>query len=1648
MKFKKLFNVLLISLLICSKSFAYDPYADQVQTDVDNFDKNLSAADTDVQKALETIDDLNIGGSPLTTKGDLFTYSTLETRLPVGVDGQILSSNSAETTGLKWINNGTAEWGLITGTLSNQTDLQAELDLKYDSADFNGDFDTRLATKDITDLGTYSHSSLTDLDYASAGHTGFEPTVTKGDLTAGSSKVNVLGGTGAVIGTGTSVDVVESNISHLNISDIGSYAHSAIDTHIDDSTIHFTEASIDHTAIQNIGANTHAQIDTALGTTIPNTYVPYTGAISDVDLGIYDIIATEITGTQQTSSQPNINHNSLLNTHNLTTDIDHNTITNTHNLTSDLQPEWDNITGKPTEFNPSAHATTHEVGGSDLVNHDSLTGFVGNEHIDHTTVNLTAGNGLTGGGDISANRSFAVGEGTGISVSADTVSTNDSEIDHNALLNTHNLTTDIDHTLITNIGTNTHPQIDTHIADATIHFLEGDIDHSEIDELEWSVAGHIIDTDIDINENSLLNVNHIDFNTTYTPPTESEGRVSWNPTYYTVDIPSGLGYTNQAGQEVAVIVINTTGSTVPSGKAIRLTAVSGGYPTFELAKADSSVTLRGGILITTTSMEDGEIGAAVTFGRVNVVNTVAIGAGPSFISADIAGDLTNVRPSFPDYEYPVGAVEVLDAVNGVISVDVVGAVDDTLQNFWNGCFRESFDFRVTSTGGVITGTLTPTNGHPDMTMIFSDGFSILDTDPGATITLTAGTDSIPQTNYVYIPQSTKVLTVSTSDWPTTFEHIKVAQVYLRTAATTETDGALRNQNWNDHIEDTSTFQGHLSHIGERIRSLVAEWNTGTETSLTVTGGVSDVWVANTAGNVYQMHLQDFPAIDMSTGDDIHVVNDPISAYRTTDNLNDLTVDSNGDTLNNKWFSIVVWGVANKTGEASHIMCNLPSGSYNLESGALSDASGFTNYTIPTEFKGTGFLMARFTMRKSGTTFTYDSGTGYQDLRGFFPNTTAGSGAGSSGITTFLGLTDTPSAYTGEALSLAQVNAGETALEFTATPTITNLNITETTDKNYVTDAEAIVIGNTSGVNTGDQVSSDFTHNDLTGLNAGTDYEHITETQETNFEAAYTHVSSTGADHTYIDQSVVSGSTPTFTNTNFTEATDKNYVSDAQLVVIGNTSGVNTGDQDLSNYFNKTTDDTDDITDTSTNRFTNDTDITRLANTSGTNTGDQTSIVGITGTKAEFDTAVTDGNFAYAGGAYHDGFSDYVAGEHFLQSAITEVGTIATGVWQGTAIDGAYIDIEGTEIKSTGEVGATKFLREDGDGTCSWQEAGGASYWDRTGTVLSPVNAGDDVETSGAGTFTSGVNIDADSVKFTQGIDGATDCYSQFRLNDWEFYSSRSYEFDVDPNDVGNGVILFGNTTVADSSSSKVFTLTRKADTEGTDTIKMLISASQDCQFQTSNDFFFNINGNLGFEADTDCYFYVGTGFVARFKDNEADFQDSVIQTTDSVETPAVVYPSTQVPSADVNTLDDYEEGTWTPIYTTSGTDFSSVTYDTSITGGLYIKVGKLVHVQGAIRTNGITKGSASGNVQVGGLPFILDNAGSGLADYASFTISYSISYLGDRPNGIRVAQGGTVGTIMYKATANGDSLALQVADMSTGSNQNYMFFTGTYQASS
>ena len=53
--------------------------------------------------------------------------------------------------------------------------------------------------------------------------------------------------------------------------------------------------------------------------------------------------------------------------------------------------------------------------------HDTLSGFVANEHIDHSAVSVIAGTGLTGGGTIAANRTLNVIGGDGITANADEI---------------------------------------------------------------------------------------------------------------------------------------------------------------------------------------------------------------------------------------------------------------------------------------------------------------------------------------------------------------------------------------------------------------------------------------------------------------------------------------------------------------------------------------------------------------------------------------------------------------------------------------------------------------------------------------------------------------------------------------------------------------------------------------------------------------------------------------------------------------------------------------------------------------------------------------------------------------------------------------------------------------------------------------------------------------------------------------------------------------------------------------------------------------------------------------------------------------------------------------------------------------------------
>ena len=69
------------------------------------------------------------------------------------------------------------------------------------------------------------------------------------------------------------------------------------------------------------------------------------------------------------------------------------------------------------------------------IDHDSLANFVANEHIDHSSVSVVAGDGLTGGGTIAANRTLTVVGGDGITANANDVAVTAAQTAITSLIN-------------------------------------------------------------------------------------------------------------------------------------------------------------------------------------------------------------------------------------------------------------------------------------------------------------------------------------------------------------------------------------------------------------------------------------------------------------------------------------------------------------------------------------------------------------------------------------------------------------------------------------------------------------------------------------------------------------------------------------------------------------------------------------------------------------------------------------------------------------------------------------------------------------------------------------------------------------------------------------------------------------------------------------------------------------------------------------------------------------------------------------------------------------------------------------------------------------------------------------------------------------
>jgi hypothetical protein len=143
-------------------------------------------------------------------------------------------------------------------------------------------------------------------------------------------------------------------------------------------------------------------------------------------------------------------------------------------------------------------------------------------------------------------------------------------------------------------------------------------------------------------------------------------------------------------------------------------------------------------------------------------------------------------------------------------------------------------------------------------------------------------------------------------------------------------------------------------------------------------------------------------------------------------------------------------------------------------------------------------------------------------------------------------------------------------------------------------------------------------------------------------------------------------------------------------------------------------------------------------------------------------------------------------------------------------------------------------------------------------------------------------------------------------------------------------------------------------------------------------------------------------------------------------------------TAAANALDDYEEGTWTPVFAdaTTGGNVSA----TSATAAIYTKIGNLVTVQFYV-LNVSTTGMTAGNIlYIRGLPFTAA-AVAGTGQFPGSVILQSTTFSG---YAVPATTDNTTYMFISEVTSGNNSVALTVSDYTSGAAD--IFLTMTYIA--
>lgn len=154
------------------------------------------------------------------------------------------------------------------------------------------------------------------------------------------------------------------------------------------------------------------------------------------------------------------------------------------------------------------------------------------------------------------------------------------------------------------------------------------------------------------------------------------------------------------------------------------------------------------------------------------------------------------------------------------------------------------------------------------------------------------------------------------------------------------------------------------------------------------------------------------------------------------------------------------------------------------------------------------------------------------------------------------------------------------------------------------------------------------------------------------------------------------------------------------------------------------------------------------------------------------------------------------------------------------------------------------------------------------------------------------------------------------------------------------------------------------------------------------------------------------------------------------------FPATQQASSDANTLDDYEENTWTPVLTFATLGDLTVVYTAQ--SGVYQKIGKWVQASFIVQTSTFTHTTAAGELRITGLPFT--SATTNIQYTGSLEHGAGITY----PAGRSMLQSNIGSNVSYVrligSGSNVSRTAIQAADTISGTGTFLIISTIRYEA--